>query len=161
MTAINFRIVFRLPNSITISQSLTNANAGCAPRATVRMLWAKRPEPRQRWTMYLLTKRWRSCDDKNPGLTRAWRNHRHWYGREPDDGGRSMASWLSRRPHSRRFGGWRHPWRGACSAKALLRLRVRPGLFRASMLRAARTLLGRMGLARSPHRGLLLTRRAS
>ncbi len=70
------------------------------------------------------------------------------------------SSRLSRRSHYRRLGGRGHPWRRARSPKALLQLRFRPYLFRAAaMLHPARTLLGWMGLAHSPSRGLLLSRR--
>src|SRR6202165_4256732 len=105
------------------------------------------------------TKKWRSCDEKSPGHTRARRDSHDRCGCEPDDGGRSLASWLSRRAHCRRPGGRGHSWRSTRRTKALLRrLCVRARLFRAPMLCPARALLGRMGLARSPCRGLLLSR---
>src|ERR1700731_628583 len=103
-------------------------------------------------------KKWRLCDEKNLGHTRAWRDSLNRWGCEPDDSGRSMASWLSRRSNRRRPGGRGSPWRSARGPKALLRrLRLRARLFRAAMLHPTRTLLGRMALARSPCRGLLLS----
>src|ERR1700688_1380698 len=108
------------------------------------------------------TKKWRSCDEKSPGHTRARRDSHDRCGCEPDDGGRSLASWLSRRAHCRRPGGRGHSWRSTRRTKALLRrLCVRARLFRAAMLHPTRTLLGRVALARSPGRGLLLTWRGS
>jgi hypothetical protein len=103
-----------------------------------------------------------SCDEKNSGHTRVRCNSRNRCGCEPDGGRRSMAPapWLSRRPRNRRLGGRSPDRRCARSTQALLR-RVRAGLFRAAMRRPARTLLGRMGLALSPCRGLLLTRRST
>jgi hypothetical protein len=101
-----------------------------------------------------------SRDEKNSSHTRGRRNSRNRCGCEPDDGRRSMAPWLSRRPRYRRLGGRSPDRRGACSTQAVLR-RVRPVLLRATMRRPARTLLGRMGLALSPCRGLLLTRRST
>jgi hypothetical protein len=97
---------------------------------------------------------------KKLGHTRGRRDSRNRCGREPDVGRRPMASpWLPSRPRCRRLGGRGPPWRRARSTKALLlrRLRVRARLFRAALLRPERTLLGRMALARSPSRGLLLT----
>src|SRR3984893_1077913 len=103
-------------------------------------------------------KKWRLCDEKNLGNTRAWRDSFDRCGCEPDDSGRSMASWLSRRSNRRRPGGRGSPWRSARGPKALLRrLRLRARLFRAAMLHPTRTLLGRMAVARSPCRGLLLS----
>ena len=107
---------------------------------------------------FIDAKKWRSCDEKSPSHTRAWRDSLNWWSCEPDDSGRSMASWLSRRSNRRRPGGRGHPWRSARGPKALLRrLRVRARLFRTTMLCPARALLGRMALARSPCRGLLLS----
>src|SRR5258705_11564061 len=101
-----------------------------------------------------------SRDEKNPGHTRGWRDGRNRCGCEPDGGGRSMASWLSRRSRCRGLGGRGHSWRRA-SAKGLLQLRVRTRrLCRAVMLRPARTDLGRMALAHSTYRGMLMTRAA-
>src|ERR1700694_4747403 len=40
-------------------------------------------------------KQWRSRDEKSFSHTRTWRNGRNRRGCEPNDGGRSMASWLS------------------------------------------------------------------
>src|ERR1700704_7197098 len=73
-----------------------------------------------------------------------------------------MASpWLPSRPRRRRLGGRSPAWRCAGSTKILRRLRVlRTRVFRAALLHAERTLLGRMALARTP-RGGLLTQRAS
>jgi hypothetical protein len=113
-----------------------------------------------RRSIFVETKEWRSRDEKNPGHTRGWRDSRNRCSCEPDGGGCSMASWLSRRPRYRRLGGRGHPWRRARSTKALLQLRVRTRLFRAVMLRPAGTDLGRMALARSPYRGMLLTKAA-
>src|SRR3984957_634542 len=104
-------------------------------------------------------KKWRLCDEKNLGHTRAWRDSLNRWGCEPDDSGRPMASWLSRRSNRRRPGGRGHPWRSTRGPKALLRrLCLRARVFRAAMLHPTRTLLGRMALARSPCRGLLLSR---
>src|SRR6266446_6554039 len=70
------------------------------------------------------------------------------------------SSWLSRRPHRRKPGGRGRAWRCA-GAKGLLQLRVRTRrLCRAVMLRPARTDLGRMALAHSTYRGMLMTRAA-
>src|ERR1700719_3420052 len=118
-------------------------------------------EPRQMWdARFSPKKEWRSRDEKNPAHTCGWRDVRNRCSCEPDGGGCSMASWLSRRPRCRRLGGRGHPWRRARSAKALLQLRVRTRLFRTVMLRPARTDLGRMALALSPCRGMLLTKAA-
>src|SRR3984893_4963855 len=99
-------------------------------------------------------------DEKNVGHTRGWCDNRNRCSRKLDAGGCSMASWFSRCSRYRRLGGRGHPWRRACSAEALLRLRVRPRarLFRAAMLHPERTHLGRVALAHSPRRRLLLTR---
>jgi hypothetical protein len=103
-------------------------------------------------------KKWRLCDEKNLGHTRAWRDSFDRCGCEPDDSGRPMASWLSRRSNRRRPGGRSNPWRSTRGPQALLcRLSLRARLFRTAMLRPTRTLLGRMALARSPCRGLLLS----
>src|SRR5258706_13504424 len=113
-----------------------------------------------RRSILIETNVWRSPDEKNFDHPRGWRDCRHWCGCEPDGGRRPMASpWLPRRPHCRWLGGGGAAWRCARGTKALLlrRLRVRTRLFRAALLRPERTLLGRMALARSPCRGLLLT----
>jgi hypothetical protein len=144
--------------SIITRLSLTDANARRVPRCQA---YAERPEPGRMSGARFRNEEVEWRDDKTTGHTRVWRNSRNRCGSEPDDGGRSMASSrLSCRPHCRRLGGRGHPWRCARGTKALLQLRVRTRLFRAAMLRPARTLLGRMGLARSPYRGLLLTQRA-
>jgi hypothetical protein len=103
-------------------------------------------------------KKWRSCDEKKLGHIRAWHDSFDRCGCEPDDSGRSRASWLSRRSNRRRPGGRGNSWRSTRGPKALLsRLCLRARLFRAAMLHPTRTLLGRMALARSPCRGLLLS----
>jgi hypothetical protein len=99
--------------------------------------------------------------EKSFSHTRGWLDSGNRRGREPDDGGRSMASssWLSRCSRCRRLGSRSPPRRRARinSTKALLQLCVRTRLFWAAVLRPARTLLGRMGLAHSSCRRLLLT----
>src|SRR5258705_3171702 len=122
-----------------------------------------RPELRKMSDVRFLseTKKWRPCNEEDLSYTRGWRDSRNRCGCEPDGGGRSMASsWLSRRPHRRRPGGRGRAWRCA-GAKGLLQLRVRTRrLCRAVMLRPARTDLGRMALAHSTYRGMLMTRAA-
>ena len=128
---------------------------------TVVIMWGGAPETLSDAGRgnFIDAKKWRSWPGLFSSHTRAWRDSLNRCGCEPDDSGRAMASWLSRRSNRRRPGGRGHPWRCACCPKALLRgLRVRTHLFRAAMLHPTRTLLGRMALARSPCRGLLLSR---
>ena len=120
--------------------------------------WAERPGLRSIFDLYNAAE---SRHEKKLGHTRGWRNSRNRSVRKPDDGGCSMtSSWLSRCPRLWGLGGRSYPWRRARSAKDPLQLRVRAGLFCAALLCPARTLLGRMGLALSPCRGMLLTQRA-
>jgi hypothetical protein len=149
-----------VPNqSIMATRSLTYANFRRVARCYVRGVpWAERPGLRSIFDRYNAAE---SRHEKKLGRTRGWRNSRNRSVRKPDDGGCSMtSSWLSRCPRLWGLGGRSYPWRRARSAKDPLQLRVRAGLFCAALLCPARTLLGRMGLALSPCRGMLLTQRA-
>jgi len=163
MMAINFQDRFVKSPPTTANLSLTDANARrgvrcyarecCGPSVADHLKWWRR-------SIFIETKEWRSHDEKKSDHTRGWRDCCNWCGREPDGGRRPMASpWLSGRPRCRRLGGRGPRWRCARGTKALLlrRLRVRPRLFRAALLRPERTLLGRMALAHTPRRGLRLT----
>src|SRR3984893_17373101 len=129
-----------------------------------RLRRAERPEFRQMSDVrFCRNEAVESRDEKSINDTRTWRNGRNRRGCELNDGGGSMASWLSCRADCRRTGGRGHPLRCARRPNALLLgcLCLRTRLFRATMLCPARTLLGRVALARSPCRGLLLTWRGS
>lgn len=109
--------------------------------------------PRSRWVPDVKVLSGRGSGDRVMKRThaRAWRDSRNRSGCKSDGGARSLASSFSRRAHCRRTGGGSHSWRGAKNCC------VRTRLLWAAMRRSGRALLGRLALALSPHRGLLLT----
>src|SRR3984885_16313200 len=80
---------------------------------TVVIMWGGAPETLSDAGRgnFIDAKKWRSWPGLFSSHTRAWRDSLNRCGCEPDDSGRAMASWLSRRSNRRRPGGRGNSWR--------------------------------------------------